>query len=85
MLIADAIKIAHKAAHADLDSARRYGLHMIGGTTKGTIQVTHADGVYVVVRCPNVTSGAIGPETLATGAAAVVIPVLAALYLVEPA
>lgn len=66
-------------AAADLRAARKEGYMLIGQTKRGTLALTHDDGIYTLS-----TAGlrADGPavEVLAKGKPAVVRPVLAALY-----
>ena len=63
-----------KLAKADLRRAKGECCHLIGQTTEGLVEVTHAAGVYTL------TKQGMDARVLASGAPKVVAPVLGALY-----
>ena len=75
-------------AGSDLRAAKREGYILIGQTKRGTLSLTHADGIYTltetrlsgvaVAAMPHAKAG-----VLARGKASVVRPILADLYTVE--
>jgi D-alanyl-D-alanine dipeptidase len=74
MDVADLSKIRRDLALADLRRAKRHSILLIGQTTRGTVEVTHADGVYAL------TTQGDHARLLAKGARGVVAAALAPLY-----
>ena len=66
-------------ARQDLAAARRHGLALIGQTTRGTVAVRYD----AVAKTYTLTTQGLDSKELARGKATAVVPVLAALYVVE--
>jgi hypothetical protein len=67
-----------KFAASDLRAARREGYTLIGQTKRGTVSLTHEDGIYTL------RTFGVDAVDLAKGKPAVVRPVLASLYVCSP-
>jgi hypothetical protein len=63
-----------KFASQDMRNARRQGEILIGQTTRGTVSLRHADGIYTV------TTQGMNATVLAQGKRSAVWSVLAGLY-----